>query len=150
MKLFKSFHNSFLNSLGTLCPGTAPSALGSWIVRLIKLAWYFSGVMNHLTLIVQWALRPEFSKQLSSSYWPLIFSHSCPLCPLQGFLKFVGAFVLLRLVAVVLFSGLFIFVMFSTALTEDEGTSRMMRQLEDKAVSNVMNLIEEFETKYLN
>ena len=57
---------------------------------------------------------------------------------------------LLRLVAVVLFSGLFIFVMFSTALTEDEGTSRMMRQLEDKAVSNVMNLIEEFETKYLN
>ena len=33
---------------------------------------------------------------------------------------------------------------------EDEGTSRMMRQLEDKAVSNLMNLIEDFKAKYLD
>ena len=57
---------------------------------------------------------------------------------------------LLRLVAFVLFAGLLIFGMISIALTEDEGTSRMMRQLEDKAVSNIMSLIEEFETKYLD
>ena len=79
-----------------------------------------------------------------------MFSHSHPLCPLQGFLKFVGAFVLLRIVAIVLFSGLFIFGMIYSIATDNEGTSRMMRQLEDKAVSNVMDLIEEFETKYLN
>ena len=33
---------------------------------------------------------------------------------------------------------------------EDEGTSRMMRQLEDKAVSNLMNSIEDFKAKYLD
>ena len=78
-----------------------------------------------------------------------MFSHSHPLCPLQGFLKFVGAFVLLRIVAIVLFSGLFIFGMIYSIATEDKGTSRMMRQLEDKAVLNLMNSIEDFKAKYL-
>merc|ERR1712025_588521 len=32
----------------------------------------------------------------------------------------------------------------------DEGTSRMMRQLEDKAVLNLMNSIEDFKAKYLH